>query len=492
MGYMLALQHVEETKSGWRYRRRWPKELAKKIESLGYAKTFVKALGNNDDVVRKNYDKADRDFAFAVALAKSNHAAQAEIREGQQTAIQLYEEVKERIRQMGFDPDKDAFDIASPADRHELDGRGLAADGILEKYIPSYQQDALDSDEAAEWLSKVPARDLALIKALNHSVHQRPNPTIEDAKREYIKHKGYEAPKEKSNLQRVERVVGWAKEALGGDFDFTMMRKQEAKDVLTYLLEDLGQKSDTADRYMNVLRAMVTFAIDEFDCDGVVNKFNKVHPPKEGVAKNDRRSFTEEEIVVITNRIESKANTQLQTIWKLMEGTGCRLSEIVGLRTSDVVLQKEIPFLRIESHDLRRLKTSSSVRSVPLVGVTLEIARKAVREAGNGDMLLSDYTGGTRDSDRASQALMKHVRALIKDKKAVVYSLRHTMKDRLRLAEVPKHVQDEILGHSHRGVGEDYGGERARLEISHRGLTKALEKRATRRRGDSTSDQAIS
>lgn len=479
MGYKLALQHVEETRSGWRYRRRWPKELAKKIESLGYAKTFVKALGNTDDVVRKNYDKADKDFAFVVALAKSTHAAPVEIREGQQTALQLYVEVKERIRQLGFDPDKDTFDIEDPEDLQELDGRGYAADDVLEKYISSYEQNTLDSDEAAERLSKVPARDLALIKALNNSVQQRPIPTIEDAKRAYIKHKRYEAPEEKSNLQRVERVVGWAKEALGGDFDFTTMRKQDAKDVLRYLLDDLGQKSETADRYMNVLRAMVTFAIDEFDCDGVINKFNKVHPSKEGVAKNDRRSFTEEEVVEITNRIEAKANTQLETIWKLMEGTGCRLSEIVGLRASDVILQNDIPFLRIESHDLRRLKTSSSVRSVPLVGVTLETAKKALREAGNGDMLLSNYTGGARDSDRASQALMKHVRAVVQDKKAVVYSLRHTMKDRLRLAEVPKHVQDEILGHSHKGVGEDYGGESARLEISHRGLTKALEKRTS-------------
>lgn len=480
MGYMLALQHVEETKSGWRYRRRWPKKLAKNIKELGYRKTFVKALGKSDEEVRKNYDKAERDFDFVVALAKSEHTARDKIREGQQTAIQLHEEMKERIRQMGFDPDKDSFDMDSPADRYELDGRGCAADSLLEKYIPWYEQGALDSDEVAERLSKVPKRDLALIKALNESVPQRPNPTIEDAKRAYIKHKQYDAPNERSNLQRVDRVVGWAKQALGGDFDITTMRKQDAKDVLTYLLEDLGQKSDTADRYMNVLRAMVTFAIDEFDCDGVVNKFNKVHPPKEGVAKNDRRSFTEEEIVAITSRIEANANAQLEIIWKLMEGTGCRLSEIVGLRTSDVILQKDIPFLRIESHELRRLKTSSSVRSVPLVGVTLEIARKAVREAGDGDMLFSNYTGGIRDSDRASQALMKHVRVLVKDKKAVVYSLRHTMKDRLRLAEVPKNVQDEILGHSHKGVGEDYGGESARLKISHRGLVKALEMRAFR------------
>ena len=68
------------------------------------------------------------------------------------------------------------------------------------------------------------------------------------------------------------------------------MRKQYAKDVLTCLLEVLSQKSDTADSYINILRAMVTFAIDEFDCDWVVNKFNKVLPPKEGVAKKSKVS----------------------------------------------------------------------------------------------------------------------------------------------------------------------------------------------------------
>lgn len=41
-------------------------------------------------------------------------------------------------------------------------------------------------------------------------------------------------------------------------------------------------------------------------------------------------------------------------------------------------------------------------------------------------------------------------------------SLRHLMKDRLRLAGVSKTDQDIVLGHSSGSVGEDYGGDEAR------------------------------
>ncbi|RWC26983.1 MAG: hypothetical protein EOS70_30500 [Mesorhizobium sp.] len=61
---------------------------------------------------------------------------------------------------------------------------------------------------------------------------------------------------------------------------------------------------------------------------------------------------------------------------------------------------------------------------------------------------------------------MKHVRAVVKDPKAVVHSLRHNMKDRLRVAGVSKPTQDMILGHSSGGVGEDYGSDEARLRVA--------------------------
>lgn len=60
------------------------------------------------------------------------------------------------------------------------------------------------------------------------------------------------------------------------------------------------------------------------------------------------------------------------------------------------------------------------------------------------------------------------------DTKVTTHSLRHLMKDRLRLAGVSKTDQDIVLGHSSGSVGEDYGGDQARLEVAKRALEKAL------------------
>lgn len=70
---------------------------------------------------------------------------------------------------------------------------------------------------------------------------------------------------------------------------------------------------------------------------------------------------------------------------------------------------------------------------------------------------------------------MKYLREETKNARHVVHSLRHNMKDALRLAEVEKPIQDLLLGHASDSVGERYGGEAARLEVAHRALLKAVE-----------------
>jgi hypothetical protein len=69
---------------------------------------------------------------------------------------------------------------------------------------------------------------------------------------------------------------------------------------------------------------------------------------------------------------------------------------------------------------------------------------------------------------------MNHLRKVTPNPKHVVHSLRHGMKDALRLAGVEKTVQDLVLGHASQSIGETYGGEEVRLQVAHRALVKAL------------------
>lgn len=219
---------------------------------------------------------------------------------------------------------------------------------------------------------------------------------------------------------------------------------------------------------------MINFTLRELDCDDIVNRFEGITIPKDSIAKEEREPFTEDEILAIATQIKSRSNgNTLSLIWSLLNGTGCRLDEIASLRTGDVFLAHSVPHLRIEGHELRRLKTKSSTRCVPLVGHSLDVSGIALREAGDSDKLFSRYFG---KADNASSALMKYVRAITQNERKVVHSLRHTMKDRLVLAGVSQQIQDMILGHSSGNVSGVYGGHAASLEASRQGLIKALEK----------------
>lgn len=59
--------------------------------------------------------------------------------------------------------------------------------------------------------------------------------------------------------------------------------------------------------------------------------------------KDKRRSFTLDEAAAISARLVSHAKTDLQHIWRILKGTGCRLAEVSGLRVADVHLEHAIP-----------------------------------------------------------------------------------------------------------------------------------------------------
>jgi hypothetical protein len=77
--------------------------------------------------------------------------------------------------------------------------------------------------------------------------------------------------------------------------------------------------------------------------------------------------------------------------------------------------------------------------------------------------------------DAVSAALMKHLRELTTNRRHVVYSLRHNMKDLLVMAGVPERDEHRILGHSLGGVGNRvYGGDEAKLKAATEAMQMAI------------------
>jgi integrase len=151
-------------------------------------------------------------------------------------------------------------------------------------------------------------------------------------------------------------------------------------------------------------------------------------------------------------------NKEARRIIYLIVETGLRLSEACALTRNTIHLDGPIPYVEVAEEN-RELKTPGSARQVPLVGVALLAMQKQ-----------PDGFPRYRDKPDALSALVNKVLTERKlrpgGKKQSLYSLRHTLVDRLTAVEAPEKIHEDLLGHVH------MYGEGSTLEHRHKWLTK--------------------
>lgn len=119
--------------------------------------------------------------------------------------------------------------------------------------------------------------------------------------------------------------------------------------------------------------------------------------------------------------------------------TGCRPGEIINLRPQDIVLDAKIPHLIIPDREDREVKTATSVRKIPLVGVSLEAARRAP----NG---FTKYHDKSNAFSAAANAAYRR-RGLFPTDHHVIYSFRHSFEDRMKEAGIDFELRCMLMGH---------------------------------------------
>lgn len=141
-------------------------------------------------------------------------------------------------------------------------------------------------------------------------------------------------------------------------------------------------------------------------------------------------------------------NPEARAIFLVMINTGCRPSEIAGLRAEEIFLDHVVPQIQIRNNIHRQLKTESSKRDVPLVGVSLE----ALRAFPNG------FPHYRERSNTLSGTVNKYLRenGLLETEDHVMYSLRHSFEDRMVRAHIVDRTRRELFGHS---LGREKYGE---------------------------------
>ncbi|MBR0937292.1 tyrosine-type recombinase/integrase [Bradyrhizobium jicamae] len=172
----------------------------------------------------------------------------------------------------------------------------------------------------------------------------------------------------------------------------------------------------------------------------------------DGGRDGKRAPFTTDHIrnVILAPGALADLNEEARDVVYVVMETGCRPSEIVNLTKNRIVLDADVPHIRIAAEG-RLLKTEHSERDIPLVGRALEAMKR-------------HRAGFPRYHDKGSTlsaTLMKHMKArkLLPTPKHSVYSLRHSFKDRLKAAEAPEELIDEVMGHANGKprYGDGYG-----------------------------------
>lgn len=153
--------------------------------------------------------------------------------------------------------------------------------------------------------------------------------------------------------------------------------------------------------------------------------------------------------------------------------SGMRLAEAAGLRIEDVRQVDGVWCFSIEDSDVRRIKTASSRRLVPVSPVLIEdaglLAYRDAQESKGETRLFPEVTADRHGIVGAAYSKWygRWSRTVVPDRRKVFHSWRHLVEDRLRDAGVPEDQRDALLGHSSSRMGRRYGagfGTRVLLE----------------------------
>ncbi|EKF42631.1 site-specific recombinase, phage integrase family protein [Nitratireductor indicus C115] len=449
----LVLKHIVHTKAGTiHYRRRFPKAVA---DIIGQGE-FKRRLGETEREALRNYPKVNAEFERLVRNARAQTILPT-------TPLEVHREAERLAREMAQGVVYLGDETLSASDPN-------AADIIRDSIFSSHRTDEETGEPVG--VPDVEARAISLL--VNGGQLARPAPTLEDARRLYVQERITGDISEAKKVARLNLVIKHMKAAsVGSDRRLDSLTRDDARSVRDYMLRDLDMSPTTVQRYLNDVRAMVSIGITELGVRDAVNPFLNLPVRHDVAAVHQRDPISDKLLPLLRARISEHAGADLWAVWRIVEGTGCRLGEVTGLLVSDVSLDSDIPHFTLTHHPHRRLKNNGSARNVPLIGEALEAAKEAVEAAGKSPYLFPRY-GRVRGADAASKILMKHIRTVTDERKIVVHSLRHRMEDCLTRAGVSEYDRNLVLGHSTGSMSERYGSVGAHLEVAARALEAAL------------------
>ena len=274
-------------------------------------------------------------------------------------------------------------------------------------------------------------------------------PTIEESLEVYFGVKGVGRPK--LFFTTAQRYIGYLIECLGN----RSIDQYTSKDatVLREWLINKGLSNSSLQRVFSGIKAVINFVTLEhgLECQ---NAFAKVYLPSNTDAKK-RHAINSSNMAKIKAECLS-LDDDIRWLVAIIFDSGMRLSEAAGLMIDDLKLEEDIPYIDLKPHPHRRLKTASSERKIPLVGLSLWAAKR-LKQDSTGLYCFPRYTNCERcNSNSASAAINKWIKT-VGGSSDVIHGLRHSFRDRLRAVEAPTDMIDQLGGWALKSVGQGYG-----------------------------------
>lgn len=237
--------------------------------------------------------------------------------------------------------------------------------------------------------------------------------------------------------------------------DIGRISRERVERAIDTLLAE-GKKTGTVKKYLSTVSSGVAELID-FKGSNQINPFRKVSIPNLGEDTESYHTFTPAELASICSAIRKHPDRVSSYLIGILVNTGCRANEIGGLTLENIHIDTPIPYIHIKVQPNRRLKTSRSKRLVPLVGISLEFAKRLVGTAEVGQIYAFPNwnKAGKVSRNNASATGNKAINKIVGV--GTTHSFRHTIATRLINAGVNLSAVDDFLGWADKAMNKYYG-----------------------------------
>jgi integrase len=215
-----------------------------------------------------------------------------------------------------------------------------------------------------------------------------------------------------------------------------------------------GLRPASVRKHNNTLNAILNMAFKHLDIDRL-SPFRSLRIKGEGEDVRPIPLITKNMLYQVKDRLLA-SDAPYRWIGLIQLNTGMRISEPSLARLDDLVLEHDIPHLWVRKNSLTDRKTKTSIRAVPLIGVSLVAAKKLhdYAKSRRSEWLCPNYA--KENGNASCSAIMNKT---LRDLNFRSHMFRHAFIDRLKACnDIPTRVAESITGHSRGGSEFDSYG----------------------------------